>query len=118
MQEETPQGESPSTDCGGGSMVELPISGGRHGDMRSHSRDRRSGGGTPRPVVTSARCTYETPDPVGALCDVEADDDKSTEEEQPEKAAREDRVDLRRRRTHGRLRGARGGFFPADSPLT
>ena len=38
--------------------------------------------------------------------------------EQPEPAAREDRVDLRRRRTQGRLRGARGGFFPAVSPLT
>ena len=37
--------------------------------------------------------------------------------EQREEAARKDLVDLRRRRTQGRLRGAIGGFLPAVSPL-
>ena len=38
--------------------------------------------------------------------------------EQREEAAREDLLDLCHRRAQGRLRGARGAFFPAVSPLT
>jgi len=50
--------------------------------------------------------------------DVETGDDKRPRAEQREDTAREDLVDLRPRRTQGRLRGARGGFSPAISPLT
>jgi hypothetical protein len=56
------------------------------------------------------------PDPGPVFNDAKANDDKGPQE-QPEPATREDRDDFRHRRTHGRLRGARGGFFPAVSPL-
>ena len=56
-------------------------------------------------------------DPVQVFNYAEANDDKGPQE-QPERDAREDRGDFRHRRTQGRLRSARGVFFPKVTPIT
>jgi len=72
---------------------------------------------TPRAIGCFGSFRNVLPDLGSVFNDAEANNDKGPHE-QPELAAREDLVDLRHRRTHGRLFGARGGVSPAVSPLT
>ncbi len=66
---------------------------------------------SPVPSAASAN-RNRSPAPGQVFNDAEASDDKGPQD-QPEPASREDIDDFRHRCTHGRLRGARGGFFSA-----
>ena len=99
---------------------ELPLirGGGGQRDMRKLSRVQRSGGGIPPPRRYLDVIQITPLDPRQRVNDVKVNDDKRPRaEQQLEIVAREDLVDLRRRRTQGRLRGARGRVFLAVSPL-
>jgi len=96
--------------------MELPSIGGAGGTGGSYlgTRDREAGPPVRR-YLDAFRALRLT---VGCVYTMSRPTTTKPRAEQREEAAREDLVDHRHRRTQGRLRGARGGFFPAVSPLT
>jgi hypothetical protein len=86
------------------------------GGQAAPTRSRRPEGQHPRPRRNSSSSVL-APDPRLNGKRFEAGDDMRPHEQQQESDAIEDLVDLRRRRTQGRLRGAREGFyFPSGFP--
>ena len=111
----TPSRKGPVTDCGCGSPVELPGSGGAMGQVRLFW-DQRSDSGTPPPVVTLTQFRTSSPS-LGSVYTMSRSTTTSRpKEEQPEPATREDLVDFCRRRTSGATVRCQMGVFPSGFP--
>ena len=78
--------------------------------------DERSDSGTPPPVVTLALFGTNRPSLGSAYTMSRPTTTSRPEEEQPEPAANEDLVDLRRRRTSGATVRCQRGVFPSGFP--